>query len=88
MLLVGQRLNNDRPGEERKMDLSYYIIRTLQKYSSPKDNKTTKPLKRESLVKLMQKEYPDMSITSKKVRRVLDELVNMESSLPDEKKTI
>lgn len=70
------------------MDLSYYIIRTLQKYSSPKDNKTTKPLKREALVKIMQKEYPDMSITSKKVRRALDELVNMESILPDEKKTI
>jgi len=70
------------------MDLSYFIVRILQKYSSKEKTTQTKPLSREEIVKRLQTEYPDDCITYKKVRKSLDQLISMESCLPDAQKTI
>lgn len=70
------------------MDLSYFIVRILKKYSSKEKTTKTKPLSREEIAKRLQAEYPDDCITYKKVRKSLEQLIGMESHLPDNQKTI
>lgn len=65
------------------MDLSYLIVRTLQRYSS-----RTKPLTGKEIFEKMEEIYKDADITQKKVRVSLNKLVEMESCLSDEEKTV